>query len=248
VGQTLAGVSRPTRDALIAFATAAAAIIVLGLISRGVGIVRANLGALVAIVFIYIPFWYARRHDQDLVDYGFVARPLGKGLAIGLGGVAILFPLFVGGYALFYEVACGGTSELLARLPLPGRCEIWRGFEQIDWPEIDWEFARLAFFQVIVVALPEELFFRGFLLDLLERSMPPKRRIWGGGIGKALVLSSALFALSHVLVAFDPRRLAVFFPGLVFGWMYSATRSILAGVIFHTCANLFIHVLDRMFF
>ena len=240
--------ARETRDALLAFAAAAAAIALLGLIARGVGIVRDNLGALVAIVFIYIPFWYAGRRGQDLVDYGFLARPVGKGLAIGLGAVAVIFPLFVAGYVVFYDVACGGASELLARLPLPGRCEIWQGFEQIKWPEIDWGFVRLAFFQVIVVALPEELFFRGFVLELLEKSMPPKRRIWGGGIGKALLLSSALFALSHVLVAFDPRRLAVFFPGLVFGWMYSATRSILAGVIFHTCANLFIHVLDRMFF
>lgn len=241
--------SKYTRDALIAFAAAAAAIVVLGLIARGVPIVRDNLGALVAIVFIYMPFWYAGKRQQDLVDYGFLAAPLGKGLAIGVGAVAVVFPLFMIGYVIFYNLACAPDAPaLLARLPLPHQCARWGGFEGIEAPELDWELAKLAFFQVIVVALPEELFFRGFLLNLLEKAMPPKRRIWGGGVGKALVIAAVLFALTHVLVMFDPRRLAVFFPALLFGWMYSATRSILAGVIFHAAANLFIHVLDGMFF
>jgi hypothetical protein len=242
-------VSRYTRDALLAFAVAAVAMIGLGLIARGVGIVRENLGALVAIVFIYIPYWYANKHKKDLLDYGFLATPLGKGLVIGVGAIAITFPLFMIGYVIFYNVACAADAPaLLARLPLPHQCASWRGFDGVKPPELDWELAKLTFFQIIVVALPEELFFRGFLLNLLEKAFPPRRRIWGGGIGKALVIAAALFAITHVLVMFDPRRLAVFFPALLFGWMYSATRSILAGVIFHTAANMFIHILEGMFF
>lgn len=241
--------NRITRDALVAFAVAALALVALGLVARGVAIVHSNLGALVAIVFIYIPFWYAGKRDQDLVDYGFVARPIGKGLGIGFGAIAVVFPIFMIGYVVFYNVACADDAPaLLARLPMPHQCRNWRGFEQIKPPVFDWEMAKLTFFQIVVVAVPEELFFRGFLLNLLEEAYPPKRRIWGGGVGKALVISSALFAVSHVLVMTDPRRLAVFFPALAFGWMFSATRSILAGVIFHTAANMFIHILDGMFF
>ena len=36
----------------------------------------------------------------------------------------------------------------------------------------------------------------------------------------------------------DPRGLSVFFPGLLFGWMRSATGSILAGTICHALSNL----------
>ena len=79
-----------------------------------------------------------------------------------------------------------------------------------------------------MVALPEELFFRGFLLGLLEQRFPPKRRILGGGVGLALVISAATFALIHLPKDGDPRALATFFPGLLFGWMRSATGSILA--------------------
>ena len=56
-----------------------------------------------------------------------------------------------------------------------------------------------------VVALPEELFFRGMLLRLLEQRFPPKRRFLGGGIGVALVLSAAAFALIHLPKDGDPR-------------------------------------------
>ena len=51
--------------------------------------------------------------------------------------------------------------------------------------------------KLVVVALPEELFFRGFLLGLLEKRFPPRRRLLGGGIGLALVLSSLAFAATR---------------------------------------------------
>jgi membrane protease YdiL (CAAX protease family) len=51
-----------------------------------------------------------------------------------------------------------------------------------------------------------------------------------------------------VLVDFDARRLAVFFPGLLFGWMRSATGSILPGVLCHASSNLYIEALHRTFF
>jgi membrane protease YdiL (CAAX protease family) len=127
-------------------------------------------------------------------------------------------------------------------------CLGYDGWSGAHWPSLGWSTAELAFVQVIVIALPEELFFRGLIHELCERAMPPKRRVGGGGIGKALVLSSALFALGHLAVTFDLRRLSVFFPGLAFGWMRSATGSILAGTIAHAASNLFIHILQGIFF
>jgi len=98
--------------------------------------------------------------------------------------------------------------------------------------------------QFAVVALPEELFFRGLLLTLLEKRFPPKRRFLGGGVGLALVLSAAAFALIHLPKDGDPRALATFFPGLLFGWMRSATGSILASTITHGFSNILVRVLD----
>jgi len=69
----------------------------------------------------------------------------------------------------------------------------------LEWCAVQW----------LVVGLPEELFFRGFLLERLERRFPPRRRILGGGVGLALVLSAAAFALIHLPREGDPE------PGLV---------------------------------
>jgi membrane protease YdiL (CAAX protease family) len=80
---------------------------------------------------------------------------------------------------------------------------------------------------------------------MLERRFPPKRRILGGGVGLALVISAAMFALIHLpKEGYDPRQLATFFPGLLFGWMRSSTRSILASTVTHAGSNILVHLLD----
>jgi membrane protease YdiL (CAAX protease family) len=237
------------RDALIAFALACAGVAALAALGRAVPVVDNNLGALVAVIFLYIPFFYARRRGEDLVSYGFRATPVGRGLAFGFGAPLVLFPLFAAAFVLFYDAVCRPEQVAwLRQLALPGMCRGWDGWSGMHAPRFDLDLLELAFVQVVVIALPEELFFRGFLHQLLERAMPPRRRLLGGGIGWALVLSSALFAVGHLAAGFDPRRLSVFFPGLLFGWMRSATGSILAGTIAHAASNLFIRVLEQMFF
>ena len=244
-----AGGSREVRQALLACALACAAVAALAALGRAVPFVDRNLGALVAVVFLYLPVFFAWRRGEDLVAYGFRAAPIGRGLALGAGASLVLFPLFAVGFVLFYDVVCGpGEWAWLGQLAPPGMCVRWQGWSGLHAPALGLDFLELAFVQVVVIALPEELFFRGFVHEMLERAFPPRRRLLGGGLGWALVLSSALFAVSHLAAGFDPRRLSVFFPGLVFGWMRSATGSVLAGTIAHAASNLLIRVLEQMFF
>ena len=198
--------------------------------------------ALVAVLFLYAPVVVAWRRREDLDDYGFHASPIGKGLATAGAAMAVIFPLFAVGFIAFYEVACQ-SSWLVHALPA-GTCGGYGGLGAIHAPAVSWSFAEFCVVQLVVVALPEELFFRGFLLKLLEDRFPPKRRVLGGGIGLALVLSSAAFALIHLPKGADPRDLATFFPGLLFGWMRSATGSILAGTIAHGGSNILVRLLS----
>ena len=239
--------SRELKQALQAFGVATLLVALLGLIARGVSFVDANLGALAAIVFLYSTVVVANRRGEDLADFGFISRPRLRSIAIASTYVAVVFPIFTVVFVVFYELACAKAS-ILASLAPPGFCFAFGGWESASWPVLGLDTLELAFVQLVVVALPEELFFRGLIHELCERSLPPKRRFLGGGIGWALVISSALFAVGHLAVTFDLRRLVVFFPGLVFGWMRSATGSILAGVIAHTASNLFIHLLQKVFF
>jgi len=238
--------SSPLRTALVSFGIAMAAVVALAAVARGVPIVANNLGAAVAIVLLYVPVVIARRRGDELHAYGFLLAPVGRGLAFGLGVPAIVFPLFAVVFVGFYEIVCDAGS--LRALAPPGFCARFDGWAGAHAPAIGWSLVEAAFVQVVVVAIPEELFFRGFLHELCERALPPKRRLLGGGVGAALVLSSALFAVGHLAVGLDPRRLSVFIPGLLFGWMRSATGSILAGVIAHAASNLFIDVLQKTFF
>lgn len=232
------------RDALVTYAIVAG--LVAGLVQIDVTLPAiGHLGsALVAVLFLYAPVYVAWRRKEDLDDYGFHAEPLKKGLAVAAGGFFIVFPLFVVGYLAFYSIACD-TS--FAKLLPKNTCIHFGGLGALHAPTITRELVEFCAVQLVVVALPEELFFRGFLLAKLERAFPPRRRIWGGGIGWALVLTSALFALIHIPKDGDPRALATFFPALLFGWMRSATGSILASTLVHAGSNILIRFLGLVF-
>lgn len=207
--------------------------------------------ALVAVMFLYTPVAVAWRRKEELETYGFHAAPVKRGLLTAGAAIALVFPLFVAGYFAFYEVAC--HSSVLVHLVPNQMCARYTGIHvhapPMSWINPDGTHSNLfewCAIQLVVVALPEELFFRGMLLHLLEKRFPPKRRILGGGIGWALVLSSAAFAIVHLPFYRDPRMLATFFPGLLFGWMRSATGSILASTVTHGASNILIRLLDLM--
>jgi membrane protease YdiL (CAAX protease family) len=240
------------RDAVLAF-------IVVGVLVTG--LVRINVtlpwighlgSALVSVLFLYVPLYVAARRDEDLRDYGFLYEPVGRGLAIAAVAIAIIVPLFALGFFAFYEIAC--HSDVLSHLAPHRMCSHYGGPASLHLPSlalsestpplpntlsVEW-----CAVQWLVVGLPEELFFRGFLLKKLEARFPPRRRILGGGVGLALVLSAVAFALIHLPKEADPRALATLFPGLLFGWMRSATGSILASTITHGCSNILARLLE----
>ena len=233
---------RAGRHALYTYV--AVAVLVAGLVRINITLPAiGHLGsALVSVLFLYAPMIVLGRRKEDLIDYGFKAAPIKRGLLTAAAAIAIIFPIFVVGYFVFYEVAC--HSKLLAHLVPRGMCAHYGGMRALHVPTPTWSLGEFCLVQLLVVALPEELFFRGFLLGLLEKRFPPKRRILGGGVGLALVLSSLAFAIIHIPKDGDPRVLATFFPGLLFGWMRSATGSILASTVTHGCSNILIRLLD----
>jgi membrane protease YdiL (CAAX protease family) len=201
--------------------------------AQGSAFVRQNLPALVAAVFLILP-QILLRGRADLEQYGFTSRPRRLGLAVAAAGILGLLPLFSVGFVTWVRLLCAYHPSVV-----PGSClRAWHPHLRLP-PEL----AMLTAGQLLVVALPEELFFRGYLQGRLEDAWPPTRRLWGAPVGGALVVGAALFALGHYLVTFEPQMLSRFFPGLAFGWMYARTRSILAGTLFHAACNLLMDVL-----
>ncbi len=78
-------------------------------------------------------------------------------------------------------------------------------------------------------AMPEELFFRGYLQESL------------GNGASSVVIVSALFTLCHsgrFFVTGDITPLLTFFPSLMMGWLYLKTSNTLPSTLFHLVANL----------
>ena len=104
-------------------------------------------------------------------------------------------------------------------------------------PGLSWLLSWL-FSQLLVVALPEEMFFRGYVLGRLRACFPPTRRLLGVPFGRAHVLSAALFALIHLVLVPAPQRLLVFFPALLFAWLAERARGVFAPAMHHALANV----------
>ena len=236
------------REPLLAFSAATVLAALLATVGRGVPFVRDNLHAFIAVVFFYAPALAARAAGRhfDYHEAGLRLHPVALNLKV-LGGACLLaFPAFVAGFFLFYGHVCGPDGGVLAPF-FKLLCHHWQGWSggRLRLPD---HFALSALNQLVVVAIPEEIFFRGYLLVRLERHWRPMHRLWGAPVGKALLVSSALFALGHVVVVPNPQRLAVFFPALVFGWMRGKTGSIAAGAAFHASCNILADVLHTSFF
>ena len=191
----------------------------------------------VGVAFLAMTWWLVLRGDEAVIrahglSLGGLLEPraldprrLARDAAVALAYVVPLlllaFPLFWVGYKLFWHV---------------------RGSFVFRWPPSPFDAVAGQF---VVIALPEEAFFRGYLQTELELAWPRKWRVLGADLGLGWIASAALFAVGHFLTIPRPARLAVFFPALVFGWLRARTRGVGAGILFHALCNLFASTLGR---
>ncbi|HPM78738.1 MAG TPA: myxosortase family intramembrane protease [bacterium] len=157
---------------------------------------------------------------RDFAVYGLTLRDWPRSLRWALLSALIVLPLYAFGHVL-WQKHFGHAPHLHL-----GRALI------------------VVFFRhLLVVALPEELFFRGYVQTLLGQRLHRTAPRWLGERWPAIVATSLLFALAHLAVDGQPARLAVFFPALLFGWLRERTGSLLAPVLVHTLANLTVFIL-----
>jgi membrane protease YdiL (CAAX protease family) len=240
------------REPLLTFAVVTALASALYWIGRVVPLVGANLHAAIAFLFLTGPSVAARlsRRPFDYTDAGLRLDPMGTSARVLGLALAVAFPLFLVAFLIYYGVVCGALHSphfgALVDLVNP-QCAHWRGLggARLRLPP---DFLLGAATQLLVVAIPEELFFRGYLQGRLDDRWPPRWRLGRAQVGPGWLLTSVLFALGHVLVDFNPGRLAVFFPGLVFGWMRARTTALAAGALFHALCNLYSDILHTSFF
>lgn len=97
-------------------------------------------------------------------------------------------------------------------------------------------------FHLLVVALPEEVFFRAYFQEEFHRLWKGRPwRILGASLGPAWIATCVIFAFSHSLMAYQWWHFAIFFPALAFGWLREKTGYITASILFHALSNTYAH-------
>ena len=192
---------------------------------------------LVGVSFLAATWWLVLRHDETTVRaYGLslggvlepapldprrVARDALHAVAWALLLMAVIFPFFWLGYRAAWRPHMHFSFHLPASL-----------FDEVAG-------------QLVVIALPEEAFFRGYLQSSLDRAWAPRWRILGADLGPGWLVAAAIFAVGHYLTIHHPARLAGFFPALVFGWLRKRTGGVGSSLLFHAACNIFSATLGR---
>lgn len=113
----------------------------------------------------------------------------------------------------------------------------------LTWPP---EVGALILAQLVIVSLPEEAFFRGYLQTALSDAESRRVRVLGVELAPvAWVAQAILFSLVHLFSEPHPARLAVVFPALLFGWVRVWRRGIGAAIALHAMSNLYSEILSR---
>jgi len=208
----------PLRE--VVWATAAvAALLGLGEALAALGPVAAQVGGVVvAAGFVGVPLAIARAR-RLAGDVWAVDPPLGPSALWGLGVAAAVLPVYALGFDAWQVHVAGRVRAVPAVL------------DPLAWLEA-------GVVQLGAVALPEELFFRGYVLGRLRVQWPGGVTVLGARVGPAHVAAAGLFAAVHLVAVPAPFRLLVFFPGLLFGWVAERSGSAVAAAVLHALCNL----------
>ena len=105
-------------------------------------------------------------------------------------------------------------------------------------------------YQILVVGLSEEFFYRGYLQPLIQKKYN-RVIIKFLDLDTGVILLSLLFAIGHIFTYYTIFSLLTFFPSLVFGILRNKTDSIIASMIYHGFSNsimvLIIHNIGNPF-
>lgn len=204
------------KSSLIVWFVAMAGIRVFGLLNF-VPFIYDNMGTIAAVLLVYPPVLASIYHRTQIQYWKLDLATIKMSLFYFVIVSILVFPAtFLGNH--FYQKLIYGNDYH------QGESSIWMMYTLT---------------QLILVAFPEEFFFRGYLQTEFQKRFPTDRQILGVRFGRGLIYLSLLFAVSHSLITLQWWHIFIFFPSLVFSWLREKTGAIWASMLFHFLCNLF---------
>jgi membrane protease YdiL (CAAX protease family) len=154
----------------------------------------------------------------EFAEIGFNIRQIGPILLIVFRTCVVVFSALFAGLWLLKSFGLG-----LPLQPVQPKEQGW-----VCW----------LFYQFMYVAVAEEVFFRGYVQsNILRLTNPGKGSQCSLWKWLSIVLSAACFAVAHIIVLGQIISVLTFLPGLICGFLFIRTRSLLAPILFHGLAN-----------
>lgn len=203
------------------------------LLIRGVVSLQKGLGlppdvlVVVPLLFMALPTLWLERRGEHPADFALTLElgQLWPALKLNLLVFGVILPPFLVGNH-FYQGWLG--YEPVGRLPQNYLIDV---------------VAYHAFF----VALPEELFYRGYMQSRLNQLYPKRWKLLGVWVGPAMLWTTVLFTVGHSLVTLRWWHFAILFPSLLFGWLREKTGNVMAGALCHACCNILMVTLETWY-
>ncbi len=199
---------------------------------------RQSLGLVIILFLLGVPFFFIRKllatNNQELNSFTSLWTSLVAQTIIILFGLRIMRKRNDAEYKLKFKrvsipplliiglmgVSVGIIATIITRF-IPMTPKIAEFFGRIYQPYVC-NIIRL----VIVTPIVEEIFFRGIILEGLLKNYKPIH---------AIILSAIIFGVSHL----NPSQLILAtLHGLLIGWVYWKTNSLIPGLVIHCLNNL----------
>ncbi|MFH1653015.1 MAG: type II CAAX endopeptidase family protein [Pseudomonadota bacterium] len=101
--------------------------------------------------------------------------------------------------------------------------------------------------QILLIALPEEVFFRGYFQTCLNKVCSVRWRILGVDLGWSWIITAIVFATAHSMITYQWWHFSIFFPALLFGYLRERCGSLTAPILFHAASNMFMIWFSRCY-
>lgn len=202
------------------------AIVHLLYLARGSALIGPRIAYAVAYLLLGVPvlMLWLRRRPLDFFDVGW--REFGRASLVAAIASLVIFPPFLLAAHGWQRLVFGFTTVHVAAFP---------------------DFGNTLLFQLLLVALPEEFYFRGYVQSAMNQIFPRRWRFLGAPLGWGLPVTAAIFAVAHTMVTYQWWHFSIFFPALIFGWLRERTGGIVAPTLFHAASNLLMNWFVRCY-